>query len=382
MTIATPATRAPSGPPAERSSARLPALDVLRGVAILLVLWAHLPAIGPDASRLERLVVATGHRIGWAGVDLFFVLSGFLVSGLLFQSYQRTGALGVGRFLIRRGFKIYPPFWIYLLFTAPIALGIAPDAGRQLARQVVFLQNYGGELPGAWGATWSLAVEEHFYLLLPLMLAVLLAYQGHLRLVPRVGVAILIAALGLRIWTATRLPFQYPTHQHPTHLRLDSLMAGVLVAYAVHADRRTFLAFADRHRRRIAMVTPLGLTPLAWPVPHPWMHTVGFTATYLSAAAVLVLAIARPAPTGVLARGSAWIGRQSYAIYLWHLPLLFLADVALRRLTGSAPYWSLVCWFVGGSVGVGALMTRLVERPALALRDRWFPSELSRPLAR
>ena len=83
---------------------RIKGLDLLRGIAILLVLFRH--------CDIENNIL---HHFGWLGVDLFFVLSGFLVSGLLFNEYKKIGKVKIGRFLIRRGFKIYPPFYFFVL---------------------------------------------------------------------------------------------------------------------------------------------------------------------------------------------------------------------------------------------------------------------------
>src|SRR5882762_10148526 len=134
---------------------RLKRLDVLRAFAILLVLGSH------------KETASIWMKTGWVGVDLFFVLSGFLVSGLLFSEYQKVGKLRIKRFLIRRGLKIYPPFYTLLLATVCLVavLGNNSIPGKVLLSEGLFVQNYG---PAFWGHTWSLAVEEHFYLLLAL----------------------------------------------------------------------------------------------------------------------------------------------------------------------------------------------------------------------
>ena len=134
-------------------------LDALRGIAIMLVVLFH----------LDVPVFRTG---GWIGVDLFFVLSGFLISGLLFREWTTTGTINIPRFYIRRGFKIYPPFYVLLAVTVAVNLvapGIPsfPVTVRTAFAEATFTQNY---FQGIWGQTWSLAVEEHFYLLLPVVL--------------------------------------------------------------------------------------------------------------------------------------------------------------------------------------------------------------------
>lgn len=89
-------------------------LDVLRGVAVLLVLGRHIQ-YPPQLPEPFQTLVGYWSRCGWVGVDLFFVLSGFLVSGLVFEEWKRTGGFAAGRFLIRRGFKIYPAFYLLWL---------------------------------------------------------------------------------------------------------------------------------------------------------------------------------------------------------------------------------------------------------------------------
>src|SRR2546421_10087759 len=101
---------------------RLKQIDILRAFAVLLVLGRHMEPCPPEASAILHQFTTIWHEGGWIGVDLFFVLSGFLVSGLLFREYEKYQELRIGRFLIRRGFKIYPPFW--LLIGATVIVGI------------------------------------------------------------------------------------------------------------------------------------------------------------------------------------------------------------------------------------------------------------------
>ena len=159
--------------------ARLPQLDVLRGLAILLVMGHHCAVVPQAAGSLSPFALAW-YRLGWTGVDLFFVLSGYLIGGLLLDEMRATGRLSVSRFLSRRALKIWPPLLVYLAFLgATMIAGLGDESAEVrrggvalLARYVLALQNYLGPLSARSAHTWSLAVEEHFYIALPLALAV------------------------------------------------------------------------------------------------------------------------------------------------------------------------------------------------------------------
>lgn len=131
---------------------RLRELDFLRGIAIILVLIRH--------SYINRFLV----NMGWIGVDLFFVLSGYLVSGLLFKEYKRFGEINIKLFLIRRGLKIYPIFYITAIPYIFIKILSNKFSLSHLLGDLFFLQNYVSNLGYLYPAGWSLAIEEHFYL--------------------------------------------------------------------------------------------------------------------------------------------------------------------------------------------------------------------------
>ena len=179
----------------EIRAARILELDVLRGVAILLVLGTHVPAY------------AFWAKAGWLGVDLFFVLSGFLISNLLFLEYRQWESIRIGQFFLRRALKIYPTF--YCLYIATLTYGFCVDArfGWQNGLgEMFFLQNYLGSI---WGHTWSLAIEEHFYIFLPLALTLMLKVRrrGNPFLpIPYLFLVVAVGCLAGRLTTAQSYP--------------------------------------------------------------------------------------------------------------------------------------------------------------------------------
>ena len=328
-------------------------LDILRGIAILLVVGYHF-------SRIPLLF-----NFGWTGVDLFFVLSGYLISGLLFSEYKRAGRIDVPRFWIRRGFKIYPSFYVMMAVTAAalyVALGHEP-AG--IPEECLFVQNYG---PHIWEHTWSLAVEEHFYILLPLLLIALIKFSSNradpFASIPRIFAFLGVVCLGLRLIGRAEGVNWVALHAE-THFRIDSLFAGVFLGYLKHFRQDTF---ARLTRKPIWVLGILFLLPATMMREYnPFMNVWGLTLLYIGYGCVLLSMVERPPSKGLLARGTSYIGRYSYSIYLWHgvvWPLLFRGRFDLRFLALGA----LV------SIPCGIVLSKMIEMPALHFREKLFPS--------
>ena len=197
-------------------------LDILRAIAVLLVLGRH--GNGPTF----------WNNVGWVGVDLFFVLSGFLISGLLFTEYKKTSGINWGRFFIRRGFKIYPSF--YAMIFATFVWQVAEHQAirwKAYLPEVLFYQSYQSDR--LWAHTWSLAVEEHFYIFLPFLLLLILKIQRKrnsadpFRIIPFVCAILAAACFLQRFYLAQASPdvqVSWPSIIFPTHLRIDSLFSA------------------------------------------------------------------------------------------------------------------------------------------------------------
>jgi peptidoglycan/LPS O-acetylase OafA/YrhL len=387
MTLAASSSPASIAAPARR----MIQLDVLRAVAILLVLGRH-PVVGVPASGLLHWPATLWFNFGWTGVDLFFVLSGFLVGGLLLGELHKRGQLDAKRFIIRRGFKIWPAYYALVLGSVAIK---THQGGLRWALHLYWpnllhVQNYvNTEL---LSHTWSLAVEEHFYLALPLLLMVLTSFGRHrnaVRAVPLVAVMVMVLCTAARFILNWNRPYSDATHYYPTHLRMDGLAMGVLLAYLHHfhpavlprlARRRGLLLLAG-----IAAISPMMFVDLE----NRFVWTIGFNLLYLGYACILVAFVYTPVGdeggvlgrffSGILARALAWVGLFSYSIYLWHLslgrhPVQWLRDHTSLRMGSGADWLILMTIYVVVALGAGVVMGKLIEMPALAVRDWFFPS--------
>jgi peptidoglycan/LPS O-acetylase OafA/YrhL len=392
MADVTPAGVAPAGVASARgATTRLLELDLLRGAAILLVLFAH--AVHPRHAGILAPSLSYLRYLGPTGVDLFFVLSGFLVGGILFRELAETARIDLTRFWIRRAFRIWPSYFVFVAFIG-LSLIFAKhyDAGRAFTAilpNLLHAQNYLGS-PASH--TWSLAVEEHFYLVLPALLVLL----GARRTTAAVPLARLpIAALGLLVvclllrFEAYANPPSYKPH-FATHLRVDALVFGVLLAY-LHRFQPERLLFAARHPRIMLLFGLLLLLPfpalVSWDQRNMIVGSIGFTLVYLGYGSLLLGVMAASSAGGWLGRWSkgagaralGYIGFHSYPIYLFHLEATRPAARVIRsRYLGALPlelgWLAGFAIYVSVAVGAGVVFSKLLERPTLALRDRLFPA--------
>lgn len=322
-------------------------LDVLRGVAILLVIGFHLNLPGV-------------FQVGWIGVDLFFVLSGFLISGLLFSDYEKVGQIRLGRFWFRRAFKILPPLYVYLGITALAMFVLHCVPGRAYWSTVFFFSNYLPRLDSAGALVvhiWSLAIEEHFYVLCPILLWLLVRFRrSPFSILPAAALVLTLLCLVLRT--------KSPGHYAYTHLRIDALFAGVTLRYYERFRPALFVKLGS------PFVLILGLT--FW-IPsylsydsNAVLRSIDATWAFVGAAGLVGWCFCNEdagwwdySPFKILAS----IGLYSYSIYLWQQPVTMF----FRGMTPTVFFTA--CGFVF-SVAGGVLMSKMVEMPALQLRQR------------
>lgn len=370
------AERKPDSRPA--GGARRLDLDVVRGIAILLAMgwhFNHADSGNPVVDALQW----PGGTFGWAGVDLFFVLSGFLVGRLVLREHQRTGAFDGRLFSLRRGLKLWPVLYVFLVLYAVIGPFVGGEPWQSYFWQnALHLQNIVGT---SLTHLWSLAVEEHFYLALAVLFPLLARRRVNPRVLVGVLAGVLVAALLCRVGgvlfgeTPVRLQWR-------TWFRMDALAAGVLLA-ALSVHWRAGFERMLRLRWLWAGLTALG----GW-----WLvaigkdgvlgETLGYTVSYLTATAfLLTLYQASWVPhTRWLARAVAAMGRYSYGIYIWHVLAAQLFTGWLPGMGYRTPTPGAQLAKYAAAITLGVVMTLIVERPMLRLRDRLFPAQ-ARPVA-
>lgn len=334
-------------------------LDVLRAIAVLSVIGHH-----SDYYPLWT-------KVGWVGVDLFFVLSGFLISGLLFQEYKDTGKIEVRRFLLRRGLKIWPSYYLLLIGVTCLYFYDKSAMSRgQLLSNLFIIQNY---LPGhpnylILSHTWTLALEEHFYLLLPLLLVFLIITRKRspFNIIPVISVIIATACLGFRF---TLIPDQPDHLAWATHMRIDGLFGGVTLGYLRHFKP---LWFAKLTGNYALMICAVFISPVfIWEQHDHRIQRLGLTGTAIGFIFLVAWAVVRTPKNNIMQvflRNFARIGVYSYSIYLWHTAI---ADAFIHHPPSSfLKFWLYIVSCIAG----GILMAYLVEIPYLQLRDRVFPA--------
>lgn len=361
-------------------------LDVLRFSAVLLVLGQHLNGdYLSDLPPWSRGFWWLWQHGGGVGVTLFFVLSGFLISGLLFEEFHRNAAVDVRRFLIRRGFKLYPPLWALLAFTVLLNVFTTPHSWPEFSPRVLaellFVQNY---FPGIFGHTWTLAVEEHFYIAFAALVALLCSQQSQkpFHTIPLIWAVVAIACSLLRLRTAASLPDPDWAAFRASHLCVDALMFGVMLSYLCRLPR---FDLTLQGIPTVALLASgcLGVS-LGFSDRPPTAATAVFApvVTYVGCGALLLAAHRLKSSSSPALGFLGFLGSTSYSTYLWHGWVNIAAARGFTKAFGFSNTWAYLLIYLVGSFALGVVMHRLIEAPAISLRDRLFPSTAALKLGR
>jgi peptidoglycan/LPS O-acetylase OafA/YrhL len=362
-------------------------LDGLRALAVLCVLGYHMAAL----------------RGGYLGVDVFLVLSGFLITGLLLAERDRTGLISLGRFYTRRAFRLLPAFVVFVAVGAVLVVLVKThddqvDFLDNAVTSLVYVNNYyrvfRPDSGGAWfGHTWSLSLEEQFYLLWPIILVMLCRRPALTRQLPTI---LLAAASAVLAWrevliglgaSGSRIYFGLDT-------RADALLVGCALAAWLRASK---LSAEPGWTPRpgglsgllsaLPVIGPLAVVVLAIGVataPDLGTKTTimdrGGYSVVAVVAGLLILAADQGQPVWLFRLlGSAplsWLGRISYGFYLWHYPVTGLAGDKLVDRLGR---WPATVAAAVVSIALAAASYYLVERPVQRRRPRWASSTVPAP---
>ena len=344
-------------------------LDGLRAFAVLTVVAYHL-----DASRI---------RGGALGVDIFFVLSGFLITGLLIREWEaHAGSVSFSAFYIRRALRLLPAFYAVLIFSAILAGTIAPSREvtptlSNLPWVFFYLGNLRASLGhselGLLNPTWSLAQEEQFYLVWP-VICVLILSRTRRRLMP--AIALILVALGEMIYRVALVRHGaslIPRVQYGPDTRSDGLLIGCALAFALSGGGRFAQVCAKLPHKSVAAVgVTCGVVVAALSVVAPMNRPAGVEfaipiAVVATGALVWSLVTAPIGPLHWLlgTTPAVWLGRRSYGLYLWHFPIILGIPLAGLHHAARLPI------HLGLSIGAAALSYRFIEMPFLRRKQRW-----------
>jgi peptidoglycan/LPS O-acetylase OafA/YrhL len=341
-------------------------LDRLRAAAIALVVIFHVTQMWPTYP--ERLARFT--KLGAYGVDLFFVLSGWLVGGLFWKEQSRRGTVDVTRFILRRVLRTVPCYLVALLLSWGAVRVTDPQRAAFDPAYLFFLQNYKPTMP-YFLVSWSLCIEEHFYLLMPVAMMALCRFWP--RLIPKLWPLCLVPLLLRALAHGTVVDVgTFGPAWTSTHLRFEGLLAGVLAARMSRNDGPGWHHLV--RWSRMLVVPSLAATVALFFASPRFFYLVGLTLLavgFLSLLISLVGAQSRGGPAHPLVKS---IALGSYSAYLTHALMIHVARLVITRMSITSTPLRLIV-FATTIVGGAIAFYRLIERPSLSLRDRVVPAE-------
>ena len=361
---------------------RIHGLDTLRALAVSLVVLHHYTLFVSDAPTFGWV-----GEMGWAGVDLFFALSGYLIGNQIFKALGQPEGLSMPRFYARRLLRTLPNFYVVLALYAlwPAWRGTTPML--PLWHYLSFTQNIHLEPGTAFSHAWSLCIEEQFYMLLPAA-AVFAAFLGRGGATMRPAWFVLLlgwaagALVRATLWqdgqgASNWMHYYYQNIYYASWCRCDELLAGVALALLKNrhgALWRRVLAHGNLLLGAGIIATGAGFWWLLNDHYGLWPTVAGYPLLALGWALLVLAALA---PGSLLHRvrvpGASRLALWSYAVYLVHKQVSILAAQPLRAAGYGPGHPLTIVVALAASLLAGWLLYRLVETPFMRLRARWVP---------
>ncbi|MFN8035308.1 MAG: acyltransferase [Acidimicrobiia bacterium] len=343
-----------------------PALDGIRGVSVLAVMAYHV-----------GLSWMSG---GFLGVDAFFVLSGFLITSLLLEEWHDRGRINLRNFYARRLLRLTPALLLVLAVVGSYAVFLERGAVRdaiypEAASTILYSANWfaatGSQFPFHLAHTWSLAIEEQFYLVWPLAVVAILSWSGRVR-------SLLWTTVGIACASALLMPMMTGFGDHRverayfgTDTRAQSLLIGcaiACVAFLGDLPRSTAAVARVRAGAVASAVFVVGLWVLLDGTGSAFLFAGGFALEGLAVGVIVVHVLLEPGapiPRALAARSARWVGRISYGLYLWHWPVFTVVD------RWGLAFWPGVVVKFALTFGFATASFYGLEQPVLALKRRF-----------
>lgn len=361
----------------------IPGLDGLRAISILLVMVFHF--IGPYTKQMEGLglfwkITSQASSVGWIGVDIFFVISGLLM-GMTIQANPINTFSKFWAFLKRRSWRLLPAYFIFLLIFNLVGLLIDPNS--KVLRNQIFLWTFSANIESSFGDRvaladqyfslvhfWSLAVEWHFYLLLPILFFVTRTIKG-------TAIFLLFLAIGTRFFLY-HFGFSDNATYSFTLCRLDAFAGGLLLSDL------TLYSRPKRITKAVGLIGSLMLLGALIEIVTtgnsfktiPWLQTIGYTLLSVSIS-LIIFYIIQAKNSFLVSRCLEspllkYFGKSSYSIYIWHLAFFPILNSTILSLNLDLTTTLLLSFFVSFclSLILGVLSFLLIEEPLLVFSKR------------
>jgi len=353
-----------------------PSLDGLRGIAVICVLLVH-----ASYGKISG---------GFLGVDLFFVLSGYLITAILLKEFTLYGNISYFNFYIKRFLRLLPPLAVCIILYLIYQSFISPTGNESpllivLSSLFYFVNFVNESYLGPLVHLWSLSVEEHFYLFWPILMAGLIFKLSKKKQITIIGICILIITV-FRIWvfyTNTIEPMHYGFFSIDsyrfTFCRIDAIMLGGLAAIALSENKTSFNIKIQPNIGLFLLLIILGFLVLFLDVDNTIWRYGGFVATNILALIIILFAVKYPSNKILGNRILLWFGQRSYGIYVYHY-LIFLALEPLRVSGSFSNLLMVTSLRILISLVFAEISYRVMEKPILKLKSRFKNNGKKSPL--